>query len=327
VKRFELVMHKDMPRSSGKIAVIGGVLEDASLIVSGTQIIKGRLLLPEQQKVIASHVDRSLGGGAFNVSLGLARLGHAVTCIAAIGSDPAGQAIREQLALDKIRPVLSVKKFRTGLSVVIKHGAENWVLGDRGANDLLDWKNVAPGLRGSSAIVISHLSGSSDGILKNVARHVSKSAARPLVCWNPGITQFKRGLGSYKKILGVSDILVCNQSELLLWTKQSSLQKAMRALRGLTRGRVVVTLGAAGAIGVDTSGEVLRQSALSGKKVDTLGAGDSFVSGLMHELLLTRSLKRALKVGMYTARQNLSSVGSARGLATKAQVLQFSRTI
>jgi fructokinase len=316
-----------MPRFAKKIVVIGGVLEDARLAVSGSKIARGRLILSEQQKSVASYVDRSIGGGAYNVSLGLGHLGHSVTCVASVGADPAGQTITEQLSLHKVRPALSVKKARTGLSVIIKHGAENWILADRAANNLLEWKDVSPTLRGSTAIVVSHLSGKSDTILNNLANHLSKSASRPLVCWNPGITQFERGLGRYRKTLETIDLLVTNKDELLLWTKKSALQKALRVVRGHTNARIVVTLGAAGAIAMDSSGETLRQSAFTGKKVDTLGAGDSFVSGLVHELLLTGSLKRALKIGMYTARQNLSSLGSASGLATKTQVWRFAKTI
>jgi fructoselysine 6-kinase len=59
---------------------------------------------------------------------------------------------------------------------------------------------------------------------------------------------------------------------------------------------VVLTRGSEGALGVSTEGPVL-QPALPTSVVDTLGAGDGFISGFLTELLARGSLKDSMMRG------------------------------
>ena len=81
---------------------------------------------------------------------------------------------------------------------------------------------------------------------------------------------------------------------------------------------VLVSLGPDGALLLDSFGQVHRVKAVSGKAVNTVGAGDSMVAGFVAGYIERKDFDYALKLGIATGSATAFSVG----LADKKLILQ-----
>ena len=74
---------------------------------------------------------------------------------------------------------------------------------------------------------------------------------------------------------------------------------------------VLVSLGADGALLLDENAQVHRINAVSGKAVNTVGAGDSMVAGFIAGYLQNGNFEYALKLGTASGSATAFSVGLA----------------
>lgn len=102
-------------------------------------------------------------------------------------------------------------------------------------------------------------------------------------------------------MLAVCDPLVVNAHEAAVAAGVGADGLPARRLAELLVDRgarsVVVTLGAAGSIGLDGAGGFIQQDAEPVAAVDTTGAGDAFVGALATALDAGRSLAEAMALG------------------------------
>lgn len=128
------------------------------------------------------------------------------------------------------------------------------------------------------------------------------------------------------------DWLIVNETEAAIVSKHSvtSLEDAKLVAQELlpkVKVGVIITLGDQGAVGL-TRNESVFEPAISGVKVvDTTGAGDSFIGGVVSQLVeghtLSDSMKFATKVSAYT----IGGAGGQQSFPTKSKLNQqnFSR--
>lgn len=278
------------------ILVVGGVLEDLSLTVPA-RVQRGHLVLPAREKLLATNIARTFGGGAISLSLALARARHRVTTVAAVGDDERGRAAARALRDAGVRAAFAASTTPTGTSAILhaERSTEHWTIEDRGANDRLSWRDLRPYLqRAPDALVLSHLSGGAHALLPEVARALSEQTE---LIWNPGTTQIDRGVGAARPLLKKTSLLVLNRRELEAWSSVPALLAA-----GVRT--VVVTDGRRGATAYHRAEKMLRSvhvKSLAKKTVDTVGAGDAFLSGLADAWLRTHDVERALVAGARSA--------------------------
>jgi len=115
---------------------------------------------------------------------------------------------------------------------------------------------------------------------------------------------------------GQPDMLKCNRSELAEVTGQplaslEEIKKVASALSEQHHMRVVVTLGAAGAVAAE-SGNVWTARAPLIKAVSPVGSGDAFLAGLACGLLSGRPFDESLQLAIAAGSANALQLGAGR---------------
>ncbi|HEV7146821.1 MAG TPA: carbohydrate kinase [Pedococcus sp.] len=263
-----------------------------------------------------------VGGSPANVAVGLARLGHSVDFACCLGHDPRGTRISSYLSSNGV--ALLPQSFgdqptSTALAVVDSTGAATYEFD-------LHWD--LPALTVDPQTVHVH-TGSIGAVLAPGATSVTAvlraARERGTVSYDPNIRPGIMGdLAAVRErveeLVALSDVVKASEDDLALLYAASSPEEVMAHWVRLGAALVVVTLGAAGVIFRVTADQSLgRAPTKADRVVDTVGAGDSFMAGLVSGLAVDGL------VGGPPARDRLrqATLGDvepavARGLSTSA---------
>ncbi len=292
-----------------RIAVIGSINRD--LTVSAQSIPR-----PGETVIGSGHFSGPGGKGA-NQAIAAARLGARVSMVGRVGDDAAGEALLETLkeegvntAAVGIAPGLS-----TGVALITLDGAgENAIVVSPGANTALTPEVVdeAADIWRSADICLLQL----EIPLATVA-HVVRSAAG-MVVLNPA-----PALLEARPILKEADLVVPNRSELALLAAASEPGEVEQVLTLVSRfedvERMVVTLGAHGALVVDSGNHELVAPP-DVEVVDTTGCGDAFCAALAVALGEGRDLVEATRWATAAGASAATRRGAGASMPTRAEV-------
>jgi fructokinase len=286
-----------------RVLVVGEVLVDVVRTPGGT---------------VTEHV----GGSPANVAVGLARLGHPVALATVVGDDERGRRCLAHLEAGGV--AVTPASRRAGPTSVAdatldRTGAATYEFDLRW--DLAPVR-LAPG--------IGHLhSGSIATTLEPGEREVTAAfraaAGRATVSYDPNVRPtIMGGAGPVRarveQLVALSDVVKCSDEDLAFLYPTRAVEDVMAAWAALGPALVVVTRGPSGAV-VRTSatGEVTRVPTAAGVVVDTVGAGDSFMAGLLSGLL-DAGLLGGPEAGRRLAGARPAAVAPAvaRALATSA---------
>jgi fructokinase len=288
----------------------------------------------------ATNFHRAAGGAPANVAVALARLGVAAALVGKVGGDAFGHSLRETLAAEgvNVRGLLESAGARTALAFVGSdgHGGREFVFYHDGtAHTLLRPKEVDRDLIANASVF--HFG--SLTLAAEPSRAATTVAARwarghgCLVSFDPNVRlevwdRPRRALDSIIEMLSEVDVIKASSDELAFLTGTSEPAEACRILRGLGPSLAIITLGGGGCYyqTVNSSGQV---AGFPVESVDSLGAGDAFVAGLLaclstspdlsimkDENALIRALRFANAVGAITT----TGYGAIPALPTRTQV-------
>lgn len=288
---------------TARFTVIGDVMVDITARIRG-------------QVSLGSDTDASIslqaGGAAANTARWLAHEGHAVSLVAAIGTDALADSVLKALSLPRLTLILQTCSDRaTGACVVIvDETGQRTMLPDSGANDLLDDGGV-PDSAFSGAHV--HLSGYT--LLNPASRQAGLALlrrARSLGCTmslDPASAAPIRDRGdAVRSALGLVDLVVANLDEAAILMGTTDPVTALDRLAEHTP-TAVVKLGGDGAIAKRGS-EQASAPAIPATVVDTTGAGDAFAAGFLPSWLADEPLASCLASANAVAAQAVARVGA-----------------
>lgn len=304
------------------IITIGGAVRDFTFYIEPPKAKSSKFIcfLPGA-KINIKDAYFTHGGGACNVSVGLANFGLKVAIIARVGQDYSGRAIIDGLKKRKIetRFVQIDPKLHTGISAIIQpKGGERMILTYRGANDNLEIPDSRFQIQDSRLVYVASLSGDWKKRLNKIYSRFKIQDLRFKIVWNPGMIQLQAGKNKLAKFLKKTAVLILNKTESAILTGKSekNIPLLLKSLYKLGPKIVVITCGKDGAFVMDKDG-TLYEPAHPVKRIDTTGAGDSFSSGFLAGLILFNNVKKALKLGILNSAANLRKVGAQGGLLTK----------
>lgn len=248
------------------------------------------------------------GGAESNVAIGLSRLGIPATWVSALGDDIFGETIREGLATEGVTVAASTDAARpTGMMVKIPVRDEDPVVRYFRAGSAASALSFDP--RVEAAIAQArwiHLSGIFPA-LSETARETAYAIVdyavvhgipysfdinyRPQLWSKEAARRTLLGLASDAAIVfgGVAEL------EMLVG-QQASVEDLTRAVADLGPAEVVAKLGVDGA-SVFAGDRVVHVPAYPVEVIDTVGAGDAFVSGYLSQRLHNESPERSLVRG------------------------------
>lgn len=232
----------------------------------------------------AEHV----GGSPANVALGLARLEHDTHIACLVGTDQRGLRCAEHVEAGGVHllpgSVTAQHPTSTALATIDASGAASYVFD-------LHWDLPPVQLPPGTA----HLhTGSIATTLRpgeaEVTAAVHRARETGTVSYDPNVRPtIMGGVGEVRprveELVGLSDVVKCSEDDIEWLYPGESFSAVMARWTGLGAAFTVVTLGGSGVTWRTASGEEGSAEARVKDVVDTVGAGDSFMAGLVSGLL------------------------------------------
>jgi ribokinase len=263
---------------SGNVALLGDINVDVLLNVPVYPDVGGDAVTEGQQWTV--------GGSASNTAIALARLGGTPRLAAMVGKDPLAPIAMNALADEGVDlSCVGVDPHApTGFNVVVvTSDGERTMLASRGANVHLEVDAAA--LCAETAYL--HLSGyallsppQSDAAW--LALEYASSAGLPVTLDVPTVA-VERVPGELRRLLPRLEIIALGEAEACILAGVCDPVEAAAALVAGGAGRVVVKRGPRGSVLYCGSG-LASVPGFPVDVLDTTGAGDAFMAGLIHGL-------------------------------------------
>jgi fructokinase len=265
------------------------------------------------------------GGAPGNVAVGLARLGVPASFVGKVGDDPFGRFLRDTFAAAGVDtgPMLLSSEARTGLAFVslMANGERDFLFYRHPSADmLLRWDEVPESLF-AEARVLHHGSITLIGEPSRTATIVAAAHAREAECLvsydvNLRLPLWESETAAREAIkdglTGVDIVKVSEEEGEFLFDTRTPEETAAKLLVGGAR-LVVVTRGAAGAYCRWWLEDRLQELEVPGfpvTAVDTTGAGDGFVAGLLAGVVAEPALDRIAPERMHAILRVANAVGA-----------------
>jgi len=250
------------------------------------------LVVGESLIDVVRHADRStqehVGGSPANVAVGLARLGHSVTLATRVGEDERGARIANLL----VREGISLTEGSVGgrptsvaTSTIDASGAAEYSFDL--SWDLLD---VAP-IEGVAHVHTGSIAATLEPGASAVLPTIQRARPNATISYDPNVRPSLMGdphevRGKIEALIGLSDVVKASDEDIAWLYDGVPLPEILRLWGQLGPALIVVTRGGRGAVvGLGMAGELTSVDALGVEVVDTVGAGDSFMAGLLSGLL------------------------------------------
>jgi fructokinase len=233
------------------------------------------------------------GGSPLNVSFGTSRLGLRTTFLTRVGDDPEGIALESHLRNSGVRVV-------PGLLPGVRTATAQATLDDSGSARYLfdiDWQLPKirldePPIHGDGAAVVHF--GSIGAFLEpgasEVERLVANAHSQSLITYDPNIRPQLIGSRSAarKRVehhLSISDVVKASDEDIQWLYPGMNPRTIAGTWLELGPSVVVVTRGSEGSFAVGRDGVNAELPSRNVTLVDTIGAGDSFMAGLIYGLV------------------------------------------
>ncbi|NSW76860.1 MAG: histidine kinase [Candidatus Atribacteria bacterium] len=242
--------------------------------------------------------EKAPGGAPANVAVGLAKLGIETYFIGKVGRDAFGEFLRDTLVKNGVdtRFLTSTEKAKTTLAFVslTREGERDFVFyRDPGADMLLDQSDIEEeGFRKGGVFHFGSITMTHEPACSATLRALSLAEKYGcLISFDPNLrpalwksleeARFRMLQGAEK-----AHVLKVNEEEAMFLADRSSLEEALDFLvKKFPQTLVAVTLGKNGCLLARGKTRV-RAQGFTVNVVDTTGAGDGFVAGLLSSLYM-----------------------------------------
>ncbi len=337
-----------------KALTVGGATIDVIGLVASTEIERmtmhnattSFLLLEEGKKIDASGITSSVGGGASNAAVAMARMGAQTACFGLVGQDLDGDEILQVLTCENVEIDLMLRHddLPTGKAVMIASHVRNpTIFVARGANTALKQRDITPEVfKDRDLVYITGLSGDSAACFAEIAAQAK--AAGAFVAANPGIRQITYRTESVLEALQYIDLLTLNRTEAEALVKLlpyynvpkwdmpqvqpllfeeglcgRPLQSYMAAVLEAGPKIAVVTNGREGAY-IGSADGIRYGRSLTTSVKGTAGAGDAFASTFALQWVMKQDLKLAFQAAVINAAAVVQELDTQSGLMTESEI-------
>jgi len=287
--------------------------------------------LPEQlepeRELLADRMMLTLGSSSAILAHNLSTLGSRVGFQSRIGDDPLGRIALERLSegkvdASKVRVVPGTTT--TGLTVILHH--EQWrnILTYAGTIAELTWEDLDLDYLADSR----HFHLSSYYLHKTLRPRVAElfqhlKSKGLTISLDTNDDPDDRWEGGLQELLRHVDVFLPNEREACKAARTEDLDEAIRRLSKLVP-LLVVKLGRKGALAQKGS-ERFTAASVNVTPVDTVGAGDSFDAGFLHEYLRGSDIRTCLASGNRAGALSTTRPGGTEAFRDPAYRGQFLR--
>lgn len=233
------------------------------------------------------------GGAPANVAVGVARLGGHCGFFGRVGLDPLGKFMKQTL-LDESVDVENLKldeaqRTSTVLVDLDEHGERTFTFMVKPSADQFMKKDDIPQFEAGQWLHACSIALANEPSRTSTLEAIQRmKQVGGFVSFDPNLReevwQNPNELTSVvMKAVALADVVKFSEEELMLLTGTTSIEAGIEQLAPLELKLIVITQGEHGAL-VIFNGKAFRVSATTVKVIDTTGAGDAFVCGLLARL-------------------------------------------
>src|SRR5579871_1707100 len=283
--------------------------------------------LPPERELLADRMMLTLGSSSAIVAHNLAALGSRVGFQSRIGDDPLGKIALERLAEGGV-DVANVRRVAgattTGLTVILHHPEWRNILTYAGTIPELSWNDLDLDYLADSRHF--HLSSYylQKGLLPRVGELFQYLKSRGLtLSLDTNDDPDDRWEGNLQEVLHHVDVFLPNEREACKAAGTEDLEAAIRKLSELVP-LVVVKLGSKGAM-AQRGTERFEVPSREVVPMDTVGAGDSFDAGFLHQYIRGADLPACLASGNLAGALSVTRPGGTEAFRDASHREKFLR--
>ena len=285
-----------------------------------------------------NHYLRCAGGAPANVAVGIARLGGESAFIGRVGKDPLGEFMQQTLQQENVQTshmILDPQQRTSTVIVGLDNGERSFTfMVNPSADQFLQVMDL-PNFQANEWLHCCSIA-----LINNPSRETTFEAIRRIKAaggffsFDPNLREslwssFEDMKETVMQAVAFADVLKFSEEELTLLTDTQTLDEAFEKITALYPEKlIIVTLGKDGArYHLAGKKDIVAGKAL--KPVDTTGAGDAFVGGLLAGLsqhpnwkeipVLEQILRQANACGALAT----TAKGAMSALPNKAQLAEF----
>lgn len=282
------------------------------------------------------------GGAPGNVCVALNRLGSDSAFVGKVGTDMHGDYLRkvlDQEGVDTSNLISDDDYFTTLAFVTLEDGERKFSFARKpGADTQIRFEEIDPELIKNARIFHVGSLSLTDEPARDATNRAVKLARDNgvLVSYDPNYRASlwpseEKAIEEMRSLLPLADIVKISDEEIELITDTKDLDEAVKRLHDQGVSLVVITLGANGALASNGKNKVIVEGFKS-NVVDTTGAGDSFLAGILHQIvqrgvaldqLSEKDLEEAVRYANATAALTVQKLGAIPALPTDEQVSEL----
>lgn len=264
------------------------------------------------------------GGAIFNTAIGLGRLGGSVAMLSGVSHDQFGQQLADDLGASNVDTALLIRSNRpTTLAFVrLTNGNASYTFYDENSAGRMVEPADLPDLPDAiGTLFFGGISLCAEPMADTYAALCAREARQRVIMLDPNIRPgFIQDEARYRarlaQMIGQADIVKVSDEDLgWLYPDEPDLVAGLRRLQAAGPGFAVATQGAQGATALLPDGTVISVPGVKVVVADTVGAGDTFNSGLL-ACLGDRDLLSPARIGRITAQQAKAALGFASRVAS-----------
>lgn len=285
-----------------------------------------------------------LGGSSGNLAVGLARLGARVSMLTRVGNEQMGRFVRESLAAAgvDVGHVRTDPDRLTGLVLLGIAGRDRYphiFFRERCADMGLVAADVDEDYIASArmlAITGTHLSTPSTAEAVMTAARIARRHGTSVVLdidyrpvlWGLGpagdgenrYVASRAVTAAMAALLPYCDLIVGTEEELRIAGGDADTARAVEALRAAVSATIVIKRGAAGCTVLPLGEAPIECAGFPVEVLNTLGAGDAFLSGFLSGVLESSSWERSATLGNAAGALVVSRHGCSPALPTRVEI-------
>jgi sugar/nucleoside kinase (ribokinase family) len=280
--------------------------------------------MPTEHELLASDFAITLGGSSAILAHNLAALGSRVGFVTKVGNDAFGALAAERLRACDVDLAGVAHGAKSGVTVLLPHGPRRHILTYLGTISELRIEDLDLDYLASAR----HFHISSLFLQRELLPHVPELFRRMK---SAGLTTSldtnddpdDRWDGVLEEILPHVDILLPNEREAMKMSRADDVETALSRLAQRV-GTIVIKMGGSGAVAI-RDGHRVSVSAVPITVIDTIGAGDSFDAGFLHQFLRGTDLATCLAYGNLCGALSTTACGGTEAFRDAGRMQEFLR--
>ncbi|HEY0090347.1 MAG TPA: carbohydrate kinase family protein [Candidatus Lokiarchaeia archaeon] len=265
------------------------------------------------------------GGSGANIAADCSMLGLKAMYIGILGNDFSAQICLDDLknrGVD-LAEVKQVDTDSTALSVILKTewGKDRSILAYKGANNLLTPEDIKENLF-DDIKAFAWTSLTTDNACRAIEKSISLTKDRGgTVFAAPSMSIIKNNEKWAKILISNSDIVSLNKEEAKEFTGEVETLNMINEFHDLGVKLISITDGPNGSI-ISDGKKIINSNVYKFKVMDTTGAGDAFLSGILISILKGYNLEKVSKIATALSALECMSFGVRAGLPNNFQELE-----